>query len=556
MKKVQRRQTVGREKVGERQATRLVRDDNGDIVKTHHRNTHVYGPGGPDYHPVGWAGNNGFALYALLEAGVAPDEEPQLAELADTLEAYCRVYGLPDFTWDVAGLLAGLSRYPGDKYDYTVKLLLGRLLSGQCASRENPGLWGPLCVSADHLAKILTEFDAVEAYSARVEAFAKSPQGRGNPLVEQERQKVTDARESVRNLFRGVSRSAHRFIDATGPLKFDDDFEEVSHDIRIPGWPYNLYQETMGDLHSTAVAVFALRVAHEQDQLPDEVSFELLRSVDRKPLVDPVNPHHILRETLGTLADAQDDEGRWDEMIVWEETGPLAPLADSIKGKPRVAPGEVASLRTPISQAQGVAAMEDVLAILGDDFRERYADKLTAGREQLLSMVEDVLAIPNDAPKPSANSIEVYRQFAPLAAGVSEPFDCLFWMRLHGDKESDDAQRFSAQMLDYLVANQEADGLWNVPGHHFAILTPALREWSRQQLAAWKQQIEKEGRKWPGDPRVIQAVLQKQWWLLTPIEVERLDSLYAILALSPISGPLERPAKGSDGFHNGADQDR
>jgi len=541
MKKVQRRQTTGRVKVGERQVQRHARDENGDIVKTHRRNTHVYGPGGPDIQPVGWAGNNGFALYALLEAGVSPAEEPGLAELARTLDAYCRVHGLPDYTWDVAGLIAGLSHYPSDEYDYTIRLLLGRLLSGQCTSREKPGLWGPLCVSADHLAKILEASYAIETYSERVEAVARSPQGRNNPSVAQERQKVTDAREAVAGLFAGVSRSAHRFIEATYPLKLDDELEEFSHGMWLPGWPYNLYQETLGDLQSTAVAVFALRVAHEQDRLPDEVTFEHLRTVDGKPMMAPIKPQRILKDTLATLADAQDAQGRWDEMIVWEETGPLAPLIESIKGKPRVAPGELPSLQTPISQAQGVAAMEDLLAILGDDFRKRYADKLSAGREQLLATIEDVLATANDAPKPSASSIEVYREFAPRAGGLSEPFDCLFWMRLHGDEEDEAVQRLSGRMLNYLIAHQQADGPWSIPGRHFAMLTPALRQWSRRQLAALRQQHEEEGRKWPNDMRMIQFVLRKQWWLLTPEEADQLASLYAILTLAPISGPLEHP---------------
>ncbi len=545
MKKETRQQLFKRIKVGERQVEHLVRDNAGDIVRIERHP--VYGDGGPDIQKIGWFGNNAMALYALLDAGLSPADEPALARLAESIKSYITVYGIPDYTWDIAWCVAAYAKYPGDEYDFTLNRLMSRLISGQCTAKKQRGMWGPLCVSAEHLALVLTEFSQVETLAEKLEAFAEQQKVKqDDPRLAERRAAIERAREEIANEFQMVSRTANRFVDVKTNRIIEDPYLLLGPGLHVDGWPYSLYQETMADLQSTALAVFALRVVHDEGKLQPQYKFEHLRSVRGTPLVQrPVKTETVLEQTLKTLSAAEDTAGQWNEMIHWEETEEFLRLQDRFKGPPVTIPATVESKKTPISNAYAVAAIEDLLQILGDDQEPQYSRQATAARETLGSNIEAALAEP-ELPKDVAGRIEFCRAFTPVAGGILEPFDYFYQLRLNPQLLSAESPRGKAYgvLIDYLTSKQGKDGFWDAPSgrYDYHCVSPAVRELAKHRLKVlidtWQAQGIKRRVNHNDRYVFIHYILRYSWWLMSRDEIKRLATVYGILTLNRSAGTL------------------
>jgi len=540
IKKVVRRKVVKRIKVGERKVERLVRDPDGDIVRTVRRPVYGPGPDAPDIEPIGWTGNNAMALYALLEAGVTPAEHYAVERLADTLHNHLRGYGISDYTWDIAWAAAAFARYPGRDYDTLLNQLLGRLLAGQSPSMKARGLWGPVCVNLDHLTRVLEEVAKVEAYAKEVAALAKRVKDKADPRRVKAAENLRDAREAMAYLFRRVTRNGLTFAKATKPslIQNPNDFSDPG--LMVAGWPYNLYHETLADLQSTALAVFALRVAHDHGKLPRTFSFPRLRSLKKTPLVRPIHTHPALIRTLTRLASAQKATTGWDEMIVWEPTTRFARLPESVMGLPIEVPKSVASRDTPICDALAVAAMDDLMAILGPTYRAKHGPRVTAAREQLARAAEMTFAIPRPLPRKPTTLAQSCRGFDPVAGGTVEPYHLLCQWRLGAQPAGGDPQRVETytRMMKFLLSHQRPDGLWRSPDSlHGASTPPAVREFLTrrigQMMAEWKQEKRRRVTEVHGLTRLAPARV----WKLSDDDAHRRATAYAILTLSRICGP-------------------
>ena len=227
MRQVTRRVLVRREQVGERRVERLVADPDGPIERTHTRHRVTRGPG-LDVMTVGWLGNNSMALYALLEAGVTPDNAPVINEMANSISSHLSTYGLPDDTYDLAWATAALSRYPGQFYRSDVEALTARLLSGQCDIATQDGLditRAPLLLEGEatgvldaHFA-FTPVFEHIDFGLVTAPGFAETrPAWFTDIRVRQAMIHCTNRQRMVDEIFYGLSEVADTMVPSTHPL--------------------------------------------------------------------------------------------------------------------------------------------------------------------------------------------------------------------------------------------------------------------------------------------------------------------------------------------------
>lgn len=548
MKKVTRKVLVRREQIGEKKVERLQRDPEGDIEKTHTRVKITRGPGGPDIETMNWTGRNAMALYALLEAGVDPNKVPALDEMATSLNGQLHQHGLPDDTFDLAWATAALSRYPGGRYHSTVQDLTGRLIAGQCEENEGRGLWGPVCVNSRQLKAVILEFERVQAAADKLKRegkLAKKGEEPGKLQLE-----LQTAQEQVAWVFSLISRNGPWFSLATRRWTIQGAGEDVPGRV-VAGWPYNAYQSTMVDLQSTALALFALRVAHEHNALPESFDFQKLRGVTDKPLARPMQTRSQLTQTLQTLSRMHDPRKGWDEGIVWQTNTTFARLNDTYKGQPVPIPKVLDSRATPICNAHAASALADLSILLGEQATARYQalaeDTRAKVGTQAQPVFEHLAALPTPALAAKAlkknSTFERYRAFAPVAGGAIEPYAYFEAMSLSpasiiGDEAK---EAVYGNMVAWLIDQQQKDGLWPVLDELTWVNTPALRAYARVRVEGMLE--EKVDRTYMAKTAVV-GLLR-----ISPATTggnnktldsgRRLASIYAVLTLAKAGGPLE-----------------
>lgn len=548
MKKVTRRVLVRREQVGERKVERLQQDPEGDIVKTRNKVKITRGPGGPDVETMNWAGRNAMALYTLLEAGVDPNEVTELADMATALDAHLNQHGLPDDTYDLAWATAALSRYPGGHYHGTVQKLTARLISGQCTAKDGQGLWGPVCVNPDQLKAVVVEFERVQAAADKLKREGKiARKGEQPGKLETE---LKAAQEDIAWVFSMISRNGPWFSLATKRWTIQGDGEAVSGRV-VSGWPYNVYQFTMADLQSTALALFALRVAHEHDALPESFDFRLLRGVTNKPLAKPMQTQKQLMQTLQTLTRMHDPRKGWDEAIVWQTNSAFTRLNDTYKGQSVTIPDEIQSKATPICNAYAASALSDLSILLGEKATARYSQLTEETRAKVGTQAQPVFAHLAELPPLAQQeralrnnlTFERYRAFTPVTGGEIEPYAYFEAMRLSPASISGNNEQEATygQMVTWLIDQQDKTGMWPALDQQTWVSTPALRAYALVRVSGMLE--EKVNRTNMAKNPV--AGLQRLAPSLSASTNKKLDSdrrlasLYAILTLARATGPLE-----------------
>lgn len=541
MKKVKRRVRVRSEKVGEKKVQRLVRDPDGDIVKTHTKVTHIRGPGGPAIQSIGWTGRNAMAMYALLEAGVTPENTPIMQDMAWALETRLTRYGLPDDTYDLAWAVAALSRYPDATYESTVHDLIAKLLAGQSESTKHRGMWGPVCVSPSHLRAVIKEYDRVEAAAKKLEEVRARARGEDLSDLENELQ---GAREQVATMFNTVTRNGIWFSLATRSWTISGEEGEDISGLIVAGWPYSVYQHSMSDLQSTAIVAFALRVAYENNVLNESYTYNKLRDVQGKPLAKPIQTMQVLTQTAQSLVALRDGEQGWNECITWEQSATFRRLNEIFKGEPVQIPKEIQSRSTPINNAQAAAALSDLIAVLGEPAEKRFGEPARAAQSLVGQgtgpVFEHIAALPNQPHHGNRDTtLKRFRVFEPIAGGELEPYAFFDALRLSTSTIKEDANKQKAyeQMLAWLVDRQLSDGLWPVGELQTWVSTPALRAYA----AAHVEQITAN----PTNQRnaipiyALQKITPGHQLSAAKHEDRRLAAVYAMMALSRAGGPLE-----------------
>jgi hypothetical protein len=519
LKPVPERRVVGKKQVGTRDVEVLVLDPNGSIVRTEKRP--VFGAGGLDLEPAGWLGNNAMALTALLRCGVTPEKEPVLEKLGDRLSRHIDAFGTPDSTWDLAWAIVAFAEYPNARYSGHLERLCGRLLCGQIAQGRGKGLWGPVCVSPTLLRQLCEELSSIPAAPPKSAPRPARKPGGGMPVNPNfaAQAKIELARERMFNAFKAVSMHASRFAKATQYETLKDEHNSYGNDVRLPGWPINLYREVTADLESTALAAYALRVYAEHLTLPATIDFPRGTSV-----ATDFSTREALAGALVAVSRAQRNDGSWNEMVVWQ---PVDEFRNGTEGQfgPNVQPSEdLPSQSPPIATAEACAAMEDLLAALdhvqpakksrlkphaakGPKPANRakppkpiqlaapaqYREQIAKGRQRLLALTAKASRNQLKGLAPDAHQTVDQEQASrrrrlsqrlgpaidPVFGGLLDPYSLVCQLRLdHGagparrdDQDYLDAQTFVAST----VGLQTAAGFWPATGQalHW---TPSVRE--------------------------------------------------------------------------------
>jgi hypothetical protein len=329
-------------------------------------------------------------MFAMLRSGIAPDSET-ITRLAAALETRCRVYGIPDTTWELAWLTAAFAELPEWRGGEMAKQLASKLLDGQQSAGPGRGLWGPLCVNTELLAAMI---DFELALTKRLEELQTEERKR-----EQEPEPRAHGARALPPLggVRGIRRkpgttklSVLRTAEAAQQLleRFQRDFARVStygrrfrsvcsswqvqpamgeRHATLPGLPIDIYRDSCVDLESTAIAVFALRQAKVAGLLT-ETYRPLLPGTD-KPLIPVISSSAILARTAHALSTRQGKDGSFDPAAMAYGSTSFAELFDPAV---KVAPPRLSEPATALSTAQGCWTLANIARIVGP---ERFARK-------------------------------------------------------------------------------------------------------------------------------------------------------------------------------------
>ena len=382
LKKVKKRRI--KKQIGTRKVERLVHDPKGPIQRTVKRA--IWGAGGPDFWGVAKLGHNGLALVALRRAGVSADDKA-VSRLAENLATFVERYGAPDATWDLACVTAAFATLP-DKYSQRLaRSLASKLLDGQIAQGKAKGLWGPVCINTKVLAAALR----YELVLGKIREKAKATLDKRPSAVAQK--KFDQAEAALQKLQEDLAKRIALSASALEKIDYRIYVTPGDEDpITMSGLAHYVFTQTTADTESTAMALWALRIAAEQGVLPKQTERPTMAG---RPLTSPQKTGTVLARAARALAAAQRPNGGWTEMNAHQPVKDFGYMEGlpGIPVKPARWPA-LASRTTGMSTWQGYAGLlgaghalglDRLLAKLGGNARRgsararKLADQLLDG---------------------------------------------------------------------------------------------------------------------------------------------------------------------------------
>ncbi len=420
---------------GTRKVERRVVDPNGPVT-TRMVKRPVYGPGGPDVWKAYAFGHNAMAAYAMMEAGVPPDDEV-VQSIARNLNDIYEEYGLPDMTWDLAWSLALFCRTGESGYKKPIEEIATKLLGGQHKTGKAAGLWGPVCVNADLLAAMMSKKNEYSRfYLAAKERFAQKQKD----SLEDAMNQALDALRTFEGMMNRVTMlglQPHRVYS----FVTREDETGIHNPISVAGYPHHIYSQTACDIESTALAMFALRMAAEKKLMPKETWSP---KVERGwHLVRPERASDILRRAFVAMTRNQNrDGGGWSEMNATQPVKAFDKM-EGIAGVPANLRSfkSLASPTTQTSTAQGYSVFSSLAGIYGTRYLSTAARNVVAGNKA----VQKGLTL-------DLNEVK---------GGIVPPYDYCFALMNPPDlgKKEYDIDSWPA-VSEFLVSKQNNDGSW------------------------------------------------------------------------------------------------
>ena len=434
----------------------LYRDENGPIVRE--TRVPVYERTGPDRWAHGTIGQNAMALYALLGAGVSP-QEPVMSILAEGLVRLVNDYGVPDATWDLAWLTAGLSRWPDITAREAATACASKLLDGQILDGQARGLWGPACINIPLLAVAYQHEQDLAARQAKTDLAAKEkPDSRARVMAASDA--ASDLLLFQRNMKR-IAMLAMAFDQVDAP--FVDIGDEDVPGIQISGLPQYIFNQNAADLESTSLALFALREAAEASCLPRETWRPKMEGAVGVPR--PEQADAILARTANALKNLQLRTGDWHACNLLQPVSAFNKLARMVPGLP-VDPRSFAPLpspQTPLATLQGYAALVEIGRIVGFEkalgrFRSSFMAGLAAARRQIGALPDRTTADP------------IGGRVDPCEAGFFGAAAC----DVPGTRRRE-LQGEWARLAFELAATQHTNGAWHARGGVVQIIPTSMQ---------------------------------------------------------------------------------
>lgn len=381
-----RRVRKSRRQVGLKQERRLVRDPQGDVVRTHRRP--IYGEGGPDIVPRGFFGTNAMALYVLSRAGLEAD--PATGQLATALADHVEQKGIPDHTWDLAWLVAAYANYPYGEFDGLLERMTGKLIDGQIRQGQPAGLWGPVSIHYDLLARyFLIEIklrQELTKLQQQLEALGDDEQkARQRAILQRQIRKLDEVLSEVLQGLEDATVQGRQLLKVTREFRPTEEYG-------LAGLPYYIYNRLVADIDDTSMAVFALAQVDRHRKLP-AVTGRVEPAGHR--LSPPEKTAPTIARALKAVAEAQQKHGGWTETNridvnrAFDRYRELGLNDVPWRGKLP----ELASLETLRSNLNGAAALVSLLQLQGDRVRpndQRALDNAIARFKQLLDIALDL----------------------------------------------------------------------------------------------------------------------------------------------------------------------
>lgn len=521
MKEVKASRAV--EKIGTRKVERDVSDPNGEMITTNVQH---------EIWQTGFLAQNAAALYTFLQCGI-PETNSVVERLAVSLKHRVTAYGLPDATWDVAWLSAAFANIQRKDFAEIRGRLINKLLEGQVTDGAARGLWGPICVNSDVLAAMLAYEQTIQQDLAkRRQQLTVTPDSK---LLSRRVSEAEVAVEVFQKVYTDVSMQGLRFdYILASYLSTPSAMEEgCEYPVAVRGFPFYLYNQTLADLESTAVALFALREAADNRCLPAKTSRP---GVEKgRPILPVQETDAILARAAGALAALQKADGSWNESNVNQPSAAFSGLGlkSPMMQTERVLPLE--SPQSPASVGQGYGAMVSVGHAVGmPRLWGRYGRSLATGR------------------RAQCQAAEAYINGSTTGAvsRVASPYD--FYVALRGIDRlygTDDADRpdLWVRLTHRLLNLQDSKGTWGSgPG---ILLSSSV--WARNDIICREKHAESQkslpaAKREPYDAQKY-ARQNPWWWWGDSSQIGVLSTLYASLFLSdglrpPVAGYLSESA--------------
>ena len=357
---------------GYREVTRLVYDKKGPIPRE--RRFPVYEKGVAPLWRWGLLGVNAMTVYALRVAGV-PENDGLIVPTAEGMATFVNAFDMPDGTWDLAWLTAAFSVLPQETYGELAERCASKLMDGQITSGEGAGLWGPVCVNravVSAVYKVMVDLSddkakVDRAVRAEMQAALKGVKVRKRmSKAESEQIRLEQVLMKIQREGERVTQRGLRMFLAMGTHVNDHWWGAVQVEAadgekaRVQGHPYLIHNQALVDMDSTAVALFALRVAAQQQRLPAQTWRPTLAAAGRTAaaragMPRPQKAVDVVRLASKAIAGARLPDGRWHATIIQQSMDDFAWL----KAVPKVTGRLPAldSLPNALSTLHGLAAL-------------------------------------------------------------------------------------------------------------------------------------------------------------------------------------------------------
>ena len=424
----------------------------------------------------GGLGNNGLAILALRRCGIE-GTDPLVATPAQKLAEVIQTFGMPDALRDLAGLTAGFAVMPGDHFKQLTERCAAKLLDAQLISGPGAGLWGPVAINPSMVSaftKTLMRLgDEKKAVQAEL-ALEQRKKLTGKPTAKATQLEADIARIDARIAdlqldANRITQLGFKMFDALGLTVHYGRISLVYQTqlLNMEALPYVVQTQISADLESTALALFALRVAFENGRLPMK-TWRPDPPKSASPATAPDFPapreaREILALATKAITAARTKDGLWPEVNLHQSVTNFAWL----KSVPQIKPELFPKLRQPVTLAStinGAAALANIQML------QTGAPGPTALENPACRpLVQDLLL-----GKPLAGSNEVQRA----------PFDVLLQTTgLHNNRGKSLRREFALwnEVADWLTGKLNPTGGWGratkyvfMPGTSLAALHAVL----------------------------------------------------------------------------------
>lgn len=462
--------------VGTKKTKQLVRDPNGDIRKVHQIKT----SGEADYWPTGFLGQNAMALLALLKCGI-PEDDENVMKLADTLNGAVQGYHPPDTTVDLAWLAAAFANLKNHQFEQTREMLISKVADGQIKEGKCRGLWGPVCINTEMLGRALAYQHTLAQRMIAAGGGRKKKGGEQN-------EKVMDDMEFIAYVCKRISQQGLRFSDIKKHYVLGINDWIGQNDVIIEGLSVNIYRNTIADMESTGLALYALKEAAANNCLPEKTWRPKPKpgSAYRWPAPELVSA--VLARAATAISKLPETDTKWPECNMHQLCNDFVRIAiPPFDAKPL---GILPNPENTISSMRAYAALLDVGHAVGmHKMVQKFGPVVDAADDKRRKLV-DLYVTQSPELRTSGYCDFLTPEFYFKSAGIQ---------RHHLGTGGVDPKTWK-RLVVHAAQTQAGDGSWpdNLPGKYLVKTTSewhGAETWERERIAEEAEKAKQRGQR-------------------------------------------------------------